>query len=388
MIHISRSALAANCLLAALLLVPALGVFVQDERALQAFHGRALAAWPALSTCADDPVAYFESMKRWIADRIFPIQQATQAQANLLYMLGSPPEPRVTLGKEGFVFLNGGTNGTTDSIFATTCVQAHEQRAADFLQRTLANEARSRIAGRARPIDVIVVPTPSTLYGDKLPSDVPATYRQACLDRVAGRSPLLSVRANAPLSFFYPLPEMLAARDAEGFYPKGNYHPLGSSLKLIRDGYLARRQVFAPIDEEMVLGHAPSEVLSMSGVLSDRPVYFIKNPSVNERPRKNAELARWINALFQRADNPARVYTNTQPVLEERVLMLSDSYGVAAAKVFAGAFRQVTQVTTNYLLRGQVPRLIERIDYVEPFDRLIILFQEGNIYNVSEWLAH
>jgi hypothetical protein len=35
-----------------------------------------------------------------------------------------------------------------------------------------------------------------------------------------------------------------------------------------------------------------------------------------------------------------------------------------------------------------MPRLIERIDHIEPFDRLIILFQEGNVYNISEWLAH
>jgi hypothetical protein len=388
MIHISRSAIAANCLLAALLLVPALGVCLQDERALQNFHGRALSAWPDLATCVADPVVYFKNVKSWVADRVFPIQQATHARANLFYLLGSPPEPRVTLGTEGFVFLNGGTNQTTDSIFATTCVDAHQQRAADFLERTFASKAASILAARARPIDVIAVPTPSTLYGDKLPSDVAPIYRQACLDRVARRSPLLSVRATAPVSFFYPLTEMLAARDGEGFYPKGNYHPLGWSLKLIRDGYLARRQVSAPVDEEMALGHYPSEVLSMSGVFRDMPVHFIQNPNVTERHRKNAVLARWINSLFVRADTPARVYTNTHPLLEERVLMLSDSYGEGAAKVFAGAFRQVTQVTTNYLLRGQMPRLIERIDHVEPFDRLIILFQEGNVYNISEWLAH
>jgi hypothetical protein len=387
MIHVSRSALAATCLLAACLLVPALGVAVRDERALQAFHGRALSAWPEVESCVRDPVAYFKNVRSWVADRIFPIQQATELQANLLYLLGSPPESRVTLGKEGFVFLNGGTNQTTDSIFASTCVEAHQQRAADLLERTFAAKATSMLGRPARPIDVIAIPTPSTLYGDKLPDGVAAKYRQACLDRVSSRSPLLSVRANAPISFSYPLPEMLAARDGEGFYPKGNYHPLGWSLKLIRDSYLARLSVSGSVDEKLVLRQAPSEVLRMSGVLEDEPRYFILNRNVTERPRKNAELARWIDGLFVSADIPAHVYTNSKPLLDERVLMLSDSYGVGAGEVFAGAFRQVTQVTTNYLRRGQMTRLIARIDYIEPFDRLIILFQEGNVYSIVEWLA-
>jgi hypothetical protein len=388
MIHVSRSALAVTCLLAAGLLAPTLGIALQSEAALQAFHNRNLSAWPALESFPSEPVAYFQSIRGWLSDRVYPIEQADQLQANLLFWLGSPPEPRVSLGADGHVFLNAGSNHSVGEILTVACISAHEQKIADMLEQTFAKRAKSgEHGGSARPVDVIAFPSPPSLYADKLPDSVSPQHRQACLERQSGRSPLLSIHGTAPVMFMYPLPEMLAARDAEGFYPKGNFHPMGLSIKLVRDRYLARRQVSGVVSETLVLGQAPSEVLLMSGVHRDEPAYFIVNPNVRERPRKNAELARWINALFVRNELPARVYTNSKPLLEERVLMISDSYGAAAAPVFAGAFRQLVQVTTNYLRPGEIPRLIRRIDYVEPFDRLIVLFNEGNAHQVPAWLA-
>jgi hypothetical protein len=385
MIHLSRSALTSTCMLAACLLAPTLGIALQDQAALLAFHSRALSSWPEAQGFARDPVRYFQGMRTWAAERVFPIRQATQLQAEMLFLMGSPPEARVTLGEDGHVFLNGGTNDTVDQIFATTCIAAHEQRAVAMLERTFAARSSSP-EGLRHPIDVIAVPTPASVYGDKLPKSVAPKYRQACLERVLGHSPLLSVRTTAPISFMYPLTELLAGREDDAFYPIGNYHPLGLSLKVVRDSYLARRQVPGSVDEQIELGKAPAEVLFMSGVNRDHLRYFIRNPHVQERTYKSAELSRWIGSLFVREDLP-RVFTNSKPLIEERVLMLSDSYGVGAGEVFAGAFRQVVQVTVNHMRNGETRRLLQRIEYVEPFDRLIVLFQEGNMYRVAEWLA-
>lgn len=260
MTHIGQRAGAWTCLLAVCLLVPTLGIAAQDEAVLTRFHNHTLSAWPTGTAFRTDPVAYFQSAKTWLAERVFPVEQVTEFQKSVVFhLLNGAPESRVTLGDEGHIFLNGSSSRDVNELFETACVRAHSKDTAARLEGLMVAWAKT---GRDRnlAVDVVVVPTGASIYGDKLPHGVPVTLRRECLERTKGNSPLLAIRTPAGLNFVYPLPEMLAARNDEAFFPKGNWHPTGLSLKVARDAYLGRLHPAGAVDETLQLGHAPAEL--------------------------------------------------------------------------------------------------------------------------------
>ena len=147
------------------------------------------------------------------------------------------PQKRVTIGKKGFIFLNGASDDALNGILELTCIRAHTEEAASALKRALMPLAKYA-EPRGIAVDVVLVPTPATLYGDFLPSSVPKKYRTACRERTAGYTPLLKLEQRSPVNFLFPFLEMKELRLDEGFFPKGNWHPTGLSLKIIRDAYL------------------------------------------------------------------------------------------------------------------------------------------------------
>lgn len=102
-----------TCVLALLLAVPALGITLQDEAQLAAFHNHVLTPWPNLQRMRVDPTAYVRDARTWLTERIFPVELATRTQKSVfLRWFNEPPEPRISLGDDGHIFLNGGSNQT------------------------------------------------------------------------------------------------------------------------------------------------------------------------------------------------------------------------------------------------------------------------------------
>jgi len=386
MIHINHSARVSLSVLAASLFIPILGIALQSEAALERFHNRTLSAWPEAAAFRSDPVGYFRTGKEWFADRAFPIIQATRLEERLAYfVLGSAPEPQITLGKDEHVFLNGGSSAAVNAIFASACVRAHNPRVARSLEANL--QAWAKVGRRRRlRVDVILVPTAASLYADKLPDAVPLLYRQACLERMNGKSPLLEVRAPAQVHFLYPLHEMLEARADVAFFPRGNWHPTGLSLKVVRDAYLARLGVTPPGDERLELGQAPAENLVDFGIEVEEPTYFLRNENVSVESLRDAELRTRIADLFIGNRFTSHVFSNSKPAVDETLLMLSDSFGDFASVAFAGAFRQLIHINANDLELENFSKLIDRLQGFEHLDRLLLLQQEGNAKRVGSSL--
>jgi hypothetical protein len=369
------------------LVVPALGVAVQDESELQRFHKRRLEQFPAAQVFLDDPVKYFTAARRWLGDRAFPIIQATRFEKRLVYSaLRGAPEPRITLGEDRHVFVNAGNNGDLFELLRATCLDAHRPGSARALQKAL---SRAGKVGHRRElrVDVVVVPTAASLYGDKLPDSVPARYRKACLQRTAGESALLDVKAPPGVGYTYPLREMLALRSDEAFFPRGNWHPTGLSLKVARDTYLAAAGVQPPAAESLSRGEAPAELLFEYGIDQPEPVYFLLNLHVTEQPGVATELRVALAPMFNAYRLNLRAFTSADPVLGESALMLSDSFGDLASAVFASAFRRLIQINTNTLLRNRATAVIDLLQQREKIDRLIILVEEGNVGRVAALLG-
>ena len=383
MMQMSGSARVWTSILAACLLIPTLGIALQREDSLEEFHKRRLSKLPERGQFFEDPPAYFRAARAWVSDRAFPIAQATRLEKRVAYFaLGAAPEPRITIGKDGHVFVNGAGNDSLFGLIESTCLKAHLGGTARTLERSLRRWSKIGQDRKLR-VDVIAVPTAASLYADKLPDSVPVALRDACRERMNGNSALLRVRAPRDVGYVYPLPEMLAQRGDAAFFPRANWHPTGLSLKVVRDTYLATLQALEPVAETLDLGVAPSELLSDYGISEDEPTYLMRNPHVSEQPARNAELKSALSSLFVGGRPSTHVYSNTKPVLAETAVMLSDSFGDWASFAFAGAFRQLIHVNTNDLRAHRAGRLLDQLAEFEHIDRLIVLVQEGNTERIT-----
>lgn len=379
MLIISLRARILTALIALVLLIPVVGIPAQNERLLEIFHNRSLAAWPQGVEFVASPPQFFKKAKAWLGDRAYPIAQASILQKKVLYfLLSTPPQRRITLGRDGFVFLNGSGDNDIYGIFESGCVRAHNEAAAEHLQ-----DALTKLAGfaheRGIAVDVVVVPTLATLYAEKLPSSVPERYRKACLDVANERSPLRGITSPPGVNFVYPFRPMKDASRDEAFFPKANWHPVGMSLKVVRDAYLARLGAQTSVDDRLEPGVAPSEIMSSYGIVHITPVYFLRNAHVSSDPARNQAFKNAIGSLFPVPVVETTFYVNARPVESESVVMVSDSYGNFASEAFAGAFRDVAQVTANLLPDDGLAELVGRATRTQRVDRIILLFQEGNI---------
>ncbi len=365
------------------LLVPILGIPLQNETALEQIHYHTLSKWPKIDGLFGSPVQYFGQARSWLAERAYPIIAASMLSNKVLYLVfRTAPQHRVTLGRDGFLFVNGHSDDTVNESFDNLCIKAHTEQAREHVQNALALFARfARERGIA--VDVVIVPTTVTLYGDYLPPSVPPIYLSACRQRASGDSPLLRIPKQAGMNFLYPFPQMQAARNDAAFYPKGNFHASGMSLKVVRDAYLALLGAQGEVDDRLVRGAAPSEILEGYGIISDRPIYFVRNEHVKRDSDRLAVLVKEVSDLYPYPSFAANYYVNSSPVIPDSALMVSDSFGDRASEVFAGAFKSTFQVAS--LQKENLRELIDRVSRLEGTTRLILLVQEGGVEQIVAW---
>lgn len=371
--------------IAGLLFLPVVLIGIQNKVNLEAFHNRLLRPWPAVDLFQKSPVEYFGAAKGWLADRVFPIVGVSQlTKATLLDVLGSPPQRRVTMGRDGYIFLNGSSDADVYGIFDSVCVRAHESAMSRKVAAALTSLAAYSQA-RGVKVDVVVVPTMASLYAENLPDSVPTKYRTACGERAKGNSPLIEVASQSDGRMTYPLREMNAARGDAAFFPKANWHANGLSLKVARDAYLGRRALALPTSERLELTSGQSEILSTYRIARNFPVYRILDDSLAEKPAEAEALANLTRDLFSVPRVVTHAYESTTAPNRETVLMLSDSYGDFASGVFGGAFGKLLHVTTNDMAERNAPMLVDRVAKVQKLDRIILLVMEGNLERVINW---
>ena len=380
---ISRPARALLAALSVILFIPMLAIPLQDKASLEQFHTRSLAKWPSFEFLTD-PVRYFAEGKKWIADRIYPIAQASTLQNNFLfYVLHTAPQRRITLGRNDFIFVNGDAEEHVNNLFEAACVRPDNLELVEDFKNSLSLMA-AFARDRGISIDVVLIPTLPTLYGDFLPSSVPSAYRMTCAERAAGRSPLLHIEAPSPVHYVYPFSQMHAVRDDEAFFPKANFHPTGLSLKVARDSYLVSLGASERVEDTLQRGTARSEVLSTYGINKDYPVYAIRNPHLTENVDAKIAMRKALVPIFKPYPVDIHAYDNSHPVLAETALMISDSFGTVASGVFAGAFRRLFHVGINNIPEGRLIELIGRVQASAPVERLIFLVNDGNFPIITE----
>ena len=360
------------------LVLPLFAMGLQDREALEQFHNRTLVSWPSGKLLRTDPARYFSHANAWLADRAFPVIAATRFSRAALYQtLGVSPQPNVSISKNGFIFLAGGDAAHPFSFLANTCT--NDVNAGAKLQAAIDDIGRFARTEHI-PIDVVLVPTIPTLYGDRLPRSIPATYRAACAERAAGITPLADIAPVEGTRYLYPREEMRELRDDPAFFPIGGYHPTGLSVAIVRGAYLHSLGVDGKIVENVELTRGPSEVLQYSGITVDIPYYRLWNEAVQVDDDASDRLRSALASFYSQPRSPW-VYDNSASADPRSILMISDAFGNNEGISFASAFRKVTQV---WVPERDAADLLRRVARLIPFDRVVLLFNEGNEFRVLE----
>jgi hypothetical protein len=364
--------------------LPFILIGLQNNKELETFHNRILRGIP-VSSFTTDPVKYFQDIKAWAADRIYPIiQTSTICKKILFYVLHSPPQQRVTIGSHGYIFLNGVSDESVFGLFTSSCIDPHTKAAADKLKEALEIFSKwTQLTGIR--FDVVIVPTLPSIYADNLTSSVTEDIKNSCLELARGHTPLVMLAKKSDGHFNYPLLEMNAARDDEAFYPKANYHPDGLSLKIVRDAYLSAQHLAIPENEQTNLDTSPSEILLLYKIIKNFPIYRIQNIDVIPDSKLQLEIIEKSKHLFDKTAISAFAFSSPNAPNKETVFMISDSFGNLASKIFAGAFRHLLHITTNAMPNSNFHLLLDEIKNIEHYDRVILLVQEGNFERIVDY---
>jgi hypothetical protein len=154
----------------------------------------------------------------------------------------------------------------------------------------------------------------------------------------------------------------------------------------VRDAYLASLKAQVHIDDTLLRSSEPSEVLAVyGGVTKNLPVYVLHNDHVSADANRNALLKHAVADLFPNPYISSHYYRNSQPAINQSILILSDSYGDFTSEVFAGAFQNVFQIGCNFLAADRIGQLINRVSKLEHIDRVVLLTEEGQVEMIINW---
>ena len=326
----SRAAQLTLAVVALALSLPLAGLPFESREALEQFHNRTLVNWPSGRLFWKTPARYFALGNAWFADRAYPVIVATRLGKTFLYAaFDVTPQANVSVSG-GLTFLAGGDAAHPFSFLVSSCMS--EPDAGARLQSAV-NDIGRFARSKHYPIDIVLVPTIPTLYGDRLPRSIPTAYRLACADRVSGNSPLTRIHSVEGTRFVYPHAEMLAQRDDRAFYPIGDYHPTGLSVQVVRTAYLNAVGFDAKVKEDVELTSGPAEVLQDLGVDVDVPQYAISNAGLEVDDAASQTMAPALARFYSQPRYPW-VYENPVSAIPQNVLMISDSFGSSEGRQF------------------------------------------------------
>ncbi len=363
------------------LLVPVVAMRGQTDDQLEAFHNRVLTQWPRRDSFWPNPSAYFSTVNAWLADRAYPIIAVTYLKNDFLYFgLNTAPMPHITIARDRFVFLNGNDDTSVNDMIEGTCLGLSNPSEMARLQAAV-DEIADYGRHHADEIDVVLVPTIPTLYGDRLPRSIPSADRAACSKLSRGDSPLAQIASPRGTRFSYSFSAMHDHRDDRAFFPIGNFHPGGWSVKVARDAFLHDIGAAAPTGETVELTTGPSELLLDHGVVAPFPVYKVSASGITVDGKLEAAVRADTVRFYDNPLDSLHAYRNPRATDPESLLMISDSFGEGAGLSYAAAFQQVVQIGVP---ERDVSGLVATIAKLTRFDRVVLLFNEGNYGSVIE----
>ncbi|MEM1403138.1 MAG: hypothetical protein AAGG55_07405 [Pseudomonadota bacterium] len=238
-----------------------------------------------------------------------------------------------------------------------------------------------RLVERGSSLHLAVVPSKLSLYGERLPATLPTRLRQNCVDRVANNE--LAVhglkRRSPSFCVFYPREEMFALRDTPHFYPPESFHANSRLNYEFTVEYLRELGVSdEPIPAKASLETIDAD-LTLMGFEREVKAWVYNYAQGITRYRRAPE---WLRPVYKGARGFGR-YKTEAPLSNQKVLMLSDSFGAYFAPHLASGFSELMHVNIKHLRASEVEQFLETALRESGADRVILLVHDAGLLNQS-----
>lgn len=359
----------------------AIGFVGNDTAALERLENRRMASFPKWSLYQQHPDHFIAAVEQYLKDRVGLRRAANQLYRKLRYfLLKDPPMVNITIGRDGFVFMNSHREDRPDFVFQLLCEQQIDPDAALIaeMDRIFAS-VTGYYANRGSKVTIAAAPTNVALYADKLPLTVDRKYRDACQAYPANDHLLAQLermgRVNNRYTLYYPLALFQAHRDEPYFYPKEKWHWTGRSAYLFARDLLRFSGVVnrLMLDDPTEVGTVGDDLMMFFGF--SRSVRGLVYPYASfettmEKPKWTASLSREGGLLR---------FTTKTALSDTRGLLLANSFGIDLAPHLAKGFSEFYFFNLNSLNKKEEENFYTHIiDRTRP-DHIYILFDDAGI---------
>lgn len=334
-------------LITLVLAVPALATFFL--RADASAENRLLADFPAVPRGWDEALGYPARIDLWINDHLGLRNQLIGANNWLRYRLFHQfPTIQVIAGQHGRIFLS--THQTTKQPYAAIRIPCGDDHEPFDLTAQLNLFGRTM---RANGIEaqLMIVPSAPVMYREDLPGWL---ARRCQAHPIPMQEALASERVQGKENILYPLAALTAAKPHAAIFPATFFHWGGDGPRLgaetsMRDLWHTDPHSAPPL--HTVVQEQPSDIGSLfPGVELSSMVSVIDFAASGVQDCHGpACFPAELSAVMDKVHGAHRFRNPAAPL--PRLVMLTDSFGFAAAPWYARYFKDVIQIATNDLAR-------------------------------------
>jgi hypothetical protein len=373
---------AAKILIVSTLAVPLAATLLSGST--QSEEQRALAPAPPKPVDWKSLLAWPSAADAWVNDHFGGRARMVALYARLRHdVFGRFPTNQVMLGREGRVFLAAHNKATPYNAISLSCGWDFHNEAGlvaefDWFARLF----------RARGVDarLLIVPSAPIVYSEQLQP----WQAERCQPGAAPATRVLSAPGLEPAvreRIYFPLAEMRAIRTHARVIPLTFFHWSGQGAQavaaLTEEHFWHRGKDFgAPIP--LVAQRRPSDIQWLfPGIehdsIADEPDFSHTTITPCFGPACFPEL----KPALDKIDVLGR-FTNSAPGLAKRLVLVTDSYGLAGAPLFARYYSEVVYMSTNMLARlspDDVARLRPWLFRPGSGDEVLFLYHDASAYS-------
>lgn len=278
---------------------------------------------------------------------------------------------RVSIGKNGYVFMNSHDESTQNSLLLTVCNSERKRlKELDSAVQKLSNLSSRHNAEHL----ILVVPTKSVVYSEHLPNEI----IEEC-----GRNETNWIQkwAGNHADVVYPVDQYIAwKKDIRVFFKK-RFHWIGdlpyqtAEWVLNRWGMVFHSQLFTSINTSIESDLA-AHLYGLDFSVQDRYYLLSEDIKVCQNPT-------CLNG-FKKHYAHGRLKTYHSNVNNNRLLLLTDSFGPIGAQYFAGGFGEVYATNLNHLKRSEEKAFLNwAFKAVQPTHVIYLIHDGGTIWQMK-----
>lgn len=377
-------------LLTLLLSLPAvIGFGWNSGAALQKQENRKMAPWPPLELLHDEPKTFIKSFEAFLKDRVgFRHFANTLYRKIRYYIFKDAPLHNISIGKDGFVFMNSHRIDKPNFVFDLLCIQQVNPSKELFssMDQSFTN-ASHYYTTRGYNTTILAAPTNIAIYPDKLPLRVDRKYRDSCMSYSEENGLIFQLgrrgQDTGDYKLYYPYKQFKSHRDEPYFFPKEKWHWTGRSTYLFARDLAYHTGVLKELktDDPAVPDFVSDDLRMFFGF--ERRIKALTYRYERFNTRK--EIPDWQFALSR--NGGLAHYSTNNALSNKRALLLGNSFGIELAPHLARIFQDFYYFNLNKIQKNEEENFFRTItEHTRP-DYIYILFDDAGIVAAPKRLA-